>query len=454
LSCCQSLKQVLELIKILIYQPTPARFALQSRAGRPTPPERGVHMRYSNLFGKTTKTVPADADSANAKLLTQGGFVAKQMAGVYNYLPLGLRVLAKIQNIIREEMNAVGGQEILLPAMTQEASYAQTGRDKMDILFRTEGEGGTKLVLNPTHEEVVTPLAQKYVFSYRDLPLAVYQIQNKFRNEPRAKSGLLRGREFNMKDMYSFHVSKEDVDRYYEKVKEAYFKVYERLGIGDITVLTYASGGMFSKYSHEFQTMAEVGEDTIFFCEKCCVAVNKEIIAEQKNACPECGNKKLVERQAIEVGNIFKLGAKFSDPFGFKFKDNDGKDKTVEMACFGMGPSRLMGALAEVFHDEKGIIWPKSVAPYQAHLVSLGADENVKQEAEKLYNQLSEKCIEVLWDDRDASAGAKLADADLIGIPTRLVISKKTLEQKSVEVKERNEKEAKLEDIKQILKKY
>lgn len=407
-------------------------------------------MKYSNLFGKTNKSAQADADSANAKLLTQGGFVAKQMAGVYNYLPLGLRVLNKIQNIIREEMNAVGGNEILMPAMTQAESYAQTGRDKMGILFHLKGRDESDLVLNPTHEEVVTPLAQKYVFSYRDLPMAVYQIQNKFRNEPRAKSGLLRGREFNMKDMYSFHVSKESLDEYYEKVKEAYFKIYVRLGIGDITVLTYASGGIFSKYSHEFQTFAKVGEDTIFYCEKCCVAVNKEIINEQKAACPECGNKKLAERQAIEVGNIFKLGDKFSKPFGFVFKDSDGQDKIVEMACFGMGPSRLMGALVEVFHDAKGIIWPKSVAPYQVHLVALGVDENVEKEADKLYEKLSKKGMEVLYDDRDASAGEKLADADLIGIPLRLVVSKKTLEHKSVEAKERKQNDLELIPLKNI----
>lgn len=411
-------------------------------------------MLYSQLFGKTSKSVQADADSANAKLLTQGGFVAKQMAGVYNYLPLGLRVLSKIQNIIREEMNAVGGNEILMPAMTQKASYVQTGRDKMDVLFHLKGRDESELVLNPTHEEVVTPLAQKYVFSYRDLPIAVYQIQNKFRNEPRAKSGLLRGREFNMKDMYSFHVSKESVDEYYEKVKEAYHRIYKKMGIGDITVLTYASGGVFSKYSHEFQTFAEVGEDTIYWCEKCNVAVNKEIIEEQKDACPECGNKKLQERQAIEVGNIFKLGDKFSKPFGFVFKDSDGQDKTVEMGCYGMGPSRLMGALVEVFHDEKGIIWPKSVAPYQVHLLTLGSDEKVKNEADKIYNKMINDNVEVLYDDREAQAGAKLADADLIGIPTRLVISKKTLAEDSVEVKERNEKEARLEKIKQILNKY
>lgn len=409
-------------------------------------------MKYSNLFGKTSKSVQADADSANAKLLTQGGFVAKQMAGVYNYLPLGLRVLTKIQNIIREEMNAVGGNEILMPAMTQEASYKLTGRDKMDILFHLKGRDESELVLNPTHEEVVTPLVQKYTFSYRDLPVAVYQFQNKFRNEPRAKSGLLRGREFSMKDMYSFHVSQESLDEYYEKVKTAYFKIYGRLGIDDITVLTYASGGVFSKYSHEFQTFSEVGEDTIFWCEKCNVAVNKEIIVDLKNACPECGNKKLEERKAIEVGNIFKLGIKYSKPFEFVFKDSDGKDKPIEMGCYGMGPSRIMGTLVEVFHDDKGIIWPKSVAPFAVHLVSLGDDDNVKQAAEKLHNQLTEKCVEVLWDDRDASAGAKLADADLIGIPTRMVISKKTLADDSVEVKERNKKDAEMVKISEILK--
>lgn len=410
-------------------------------------------MKYSNLFGKTSKSIQADADSANAKLLTQGGFVAKQMAGVYNYLPLGLRVLSKIQNIIREEMNAVGGNELLMPAMTQEASYKQTGREKMDVLFHLKGRDESDLVLNPTHEEVVTPLAQKYTFSYRDLPVAVYQFQNKFRNEPRAKSGLLRGREFNMKDMYSFHVSQESVDEYYEKVKEAYHRIYKKMGIGDITVLTYASGGVFSKYSHEFQTFAEVGEDTIFWCEKCNVAVNKEIIEDLKNACPECGNKKLVGKKAIEVGNIFKLADKFTKPFCFEYADNGGKNQLVQMGCYGMGPSRIMGTLVEVFHDEKGIIWPKSVAPYAVHLVSLGNDENVNQAAEKLYNQLLEKGVEVLWDDRDAQAGAKLADADLIGIPTRLVISKKTLAEDSVEVKERNEKDAEMVKIGEVLNK-
>ncbi len=399
-------------------------------------------MLYSHLFGKTSKTQPGD-DSVNARLLTQAGYISKQMAGVYNYLPLGLRVLNKIQNIIRQEMNTVGGNEILMPTLTQADSYAQTGRDQTmaDIFFYSEGEGGAQLILNPSHEEIVTPLAQKYVFSYRDLPLAVYQIQNKYRNEPRAKSGLLRGREFNMKDMYSFHVSEEDMNEYYEKVKKAYFNVYERLGIGDITHLTYASGGVFSKYSHEFQTLSDIGEDTIYVCDKCRAAVNKELIGEQ-NQCPECGNQDLEEKKSIEVGNIFKLRTKYSSAFKFYYKNENDKETLVEMACYGIGPSRLMGALVEIFHDDKGIIWPESVAPYKAHLVSLGKEDDIKRAADRIYQDLLAKGIEVLYDEREASAGVKLTDADLIGIPYRLVVSKKTLAEKAVEVKKRNEDKA------------
>ncbi|MDD2225287.1 MAG: hypothetical protein PHP97_03960, partial [Candidatus Shapirobacteria bacterium] len=280
-------------------------------------------MRYSQLFGKTSKTVASDADSINAKLLTQGGFIQKEISGVYNYLPLGLRVLTKIQNIVREEMDKIGGQEILMPAMTQNESWITTGRNNMDVLFHFKGQGDTDLVLNPTHEEVVTPLAQKYLFSYRDLPVAVYQIQNKFRNEARAKSGLLRGREFNMKDLYSFHVDEEDLNRYYEIVKKAYFEIYKRLELDDITVLTFASGGAFSQFSHEFQTINENGEDTIYLCEKCKIAINKEIIDTQKT-CPECGGDKLKTVKATEVGNIFKLRTKFSKACNFYYSDSKG----------------------------------------------------------------------------------------------------------------------------------
>ncbi|MFH1291714.1 MAG: aminoacyl--tRNA ligase-related protein [bacterium] len=406
-------------------------------------------MRYSNIFSKTSKTVPSDVDCVNAKLLTKAGFISKQMAGVYNYLPLGLRVLTKIQNIIREEMNALGANEVLMPALTGLESYKKTERENMDILFKLQGRDEVELVLNPTHEEVVTPLVQKNVFSYRDLPVSVYQIQNKYRNEPRAKSGLLRGREFNMKDMYSFNKTQQEFDEYYEKVKQAYHKIYARLGIGDRTYMVFASGGSFSKYSHEFQTLADVGEDTVYICEPCGIGVNKEIIDEQ-DSCPECGNNDLVEKKAIEVGNIFPLKTKFSDAFGFKYTDEQGKEQSVLMGCYGIGPSRIMGTLVEVFHDEHGMIWPESVAPYQVHLVSLNQDEK----ADELYEKLMAKNVEVLYDDRDLSAGEKLADADLIGCPTRLLVSKKTLEQNSVEVKKRDQKQVSLVNFEEIIKNY
>ncbi len=408
-------------------------------------------MRYSHLFGKTSKSTPADADSVNAKLLTQGGFINKQMAGVYNYLPLGLRVLTKIQNIIREELNKAGANEVLMPALTSLENYQITGRDSMDVLFHLDMESGGKAVLNPTHEEIVTPLVKNYTFSYRDLPLAVYQIQNKFRNEPRAKSGLLRGREFNMKDLYSFHTSAEDLSAYYNRMIEVYFAIYSRMGLKERTLLTYASGGAFSRYSHEFQTVCDIGEDTIYVCEKCNVAVNKEIIDEHA-FCPSCNSVDLVEKKAIEVGNIFKLGKRFTTAFKFTVQDAEGKEAELEMGCYGMGPSRIMGTLVEVFHDEKGMLWPEAVAPFKVHLVGLGPDETAVAEAEKLYTSLLSNGTEVLFDDRsNVSPGEKFGDADLIGAPIRLVVSKKSLAQGGVEVKRRSETTSSIVPINEVL---
>jgi prolyl-tRNA synthetase len=347
-------------------------------------------------------------------------------------------------------MQAVGGQEILMSALTQKESWEKTERAGLDILFHLKSRQGSDFVLNPTHEEVITPLMKKYIASYRDLPAALYQFQTKFRDEPRAKSGLLRTREFLMKDLYSFHSSKEDLDRYYEKVKAAYFRIFKRVGLAKQTVLTFASGGSFSKYSHEFQALCEVGEDDIFLCEKCKVAVNGEIIKEQKT-CPQCGNAKLVVKKAVEVGNIFKLGAKFSQYFGLTFKDIKGKDNFVEMGCYGIGPARVMGVLAEIFHDSKGLSWPKEAAPFQAHLLAVEMEPIVVKQAEKIYNQLVKQGVEVLYDDRnDVSAGEKFADADLIGAPLRLVVSKKTLEQKAMEVKKRNSQKISLLKISQL----
>ncbi len=406
-------------------------------------------MLYSQLFTKTVKEIPADETSFNAQVLIRAGFINKVGAGIYTFLPLGLKVLQKINGIIRSEMDNIGGQEILMPALTPKDVWVQTGRwDNFDALFKLQGNDQKEYALGATHEEIVTPLAQEYIFSYKNLPLSLYQIQVKFRNEKRAKAGLLRGREFMMKDMYSFHSHQEDLDNYYEKVKEAYFRIYQRLGLGEITYLTYAAGGAFSKYSHEFQTLTPTGEDSIFICEKCHLAINREIIAEQ-NSCPVCGNEQLVEKTGIEVGNIFKLGTKFSNSFGLRYTDEVGNSQEVVMGCYGIGPSRILGTIVEVFHDAKGIIWPESVAPFKVHLISL--QEN--QRAKDLYDELTKNGVEVFYDDRDqVSAGEKFADADLIGLPYRLVISAKTIATDSVELKRRQSDEVKLVKLKEIVK--
>lgn len=403
-------------------------------------------MKQSKLFTKTTKQISKEEASVNAQLLLRGGFIDKLMAGVYTILPLGLRVLNKIENIIRQEMNAVDGQEILMPALSPKENWEATGRwTALDVLFKLEGAGDKQYALGASHEEVVTPLAQKFNTSYKDFPFSIYQLQTKFRNEPRAKSGILRGREFRMKDMYSFHTTQADLDAYYEKVTGAYKKVYDRCGLGDKTYLTFALGGTFSKYSHEFQTITPSGEDDIYVCEKCQMAVNKEALADCKNSCPDCGNKNLVEKKAIEVGNIFKLGTKYSGAFKYNFMSEAGKQEPVLMGCYGIGPTRVLGAIVEACHDDKGIVWPASVAPFEYHLICLGDDETVKAEADKLYEKLTAAGKEVLYDDRpDTGAGAKFADADLIGLPTRLVISAKTLKENAVEVKNRNEEKAEL----------
>lgn len=569
-------------------------------------------MKYSKLFGRTRHNPPCDADSVNAKLLTQAGFVEKLAAGIYNFLPLGQRVLTKVCNIIREEMNAVDGQEILMPSLHPVEIWETTGRRKSmdEILYKTRASGDKEFVFGPSHEEVVTPLVAKYIQSYKDLPLSVYQIQTKFRDEPRAKSGLLRGREFGMKDMYSFHTDEADLDKYYEVVKDAYLKVFERCGLKAYVI--EASGGAFSdKFSHEFSVETPAGEDTIILCEKCGTAQNLEIaegcsacvcgkdcgdkccdekelpmeevkiergfsVAENAKAhnvpdakilktvvyeveedgligvvirgdlnvsevklerylkkrlraatpealkkaglvqgfispvnisekigisfiadnsiksvknfvtganksgydyknvnigtdftvkefidlvevktgfkCPKC-HSALSEIKAVEAGNIFKLGTKFANAFGMNFADNDGKLKPVVMGCYGIGTTRLVGTIVEAKHDEKGIIWPKSVAPYLVHLISLGNDKDVLKNAESLYQKLVKEGIEVLFDDRDAGAGVKLNDADLIGLPLRIVISKRTLESKGVEWKEREKSDSEIVAVSSLIKK-
>lgn len=406
-------------------------------------------MKYSKLFGKTSRQVPKDETSISARLLMRGGFIRKEVAGVYNYLPLGLRVLNKISQIVREEMNAAGGQEVLLSSLQNKASWEKTGRWKsFDVLFRLKSERETEYALGPTHEEVLVPLVASFVASYRDLPLYLYQIQNKFRDEPRAKAGLLRGREFLMKDLYSFHTNEDDMMKYYEKMKKAYQTVFKRLGLEAIE--TKAGGGTFSDFSHEYQVICESGEDEIVYCPGGDYSENVEIATAKAGQQCVLGHGPLVKSKTIEVGNIFPLKDKFSKAFNLTFKDRDGLDKHVIMGCYGIGISRLMGAIVEVSHDDNGIIWPKSVAPFDVHLVHI-EDPGTEPWAKEAYEKLTKAGVGVLWDDRvDASAGEKFADADLIGIPIRLVVSKKVGKGK-VEWKERSSAKVVVKNLEQVV---
>ena len=418
-------------------------------------------MRLTQLYTRTLKEASDSDPSRNAQLLLRAGYVSKLMAGVYSFQPLGLKVLKNIEQIIREEMDAVGGQEVLMPALQPKENWETTKRwDAVDILFKLKGAGDRDLCLGPTHEEIVTPLVTQYVRSYRDLPQAAYQIQTKFRNEARAKSGLLRGREFRMKDMYSFHVSEADLDAFYDKTAEAYSRVYQRVGLGHLTLKTFASGGMFCKYSHEYQTMTEYGEDTIYRVPGTDIAINKEIIDDTEALAGivpgyKKGDEANFEQvRAIEVGNIFKLSTRFPDDFGATYMDAEGKPQKIWMGCYGIGPSRVMGTIAEVLSDDKGLIWPEAVAPFRVHLVALGREAADYEKADALYKQLTAAGIAVLFDDRQGvQAGEKFADADLIGLPHRVLISPKTSAQNSVEYKPRTAEKADLLSVESMLAK-
>lgn len=406
-------------------------------------------MKQSQLFVKTSRQDPKDEPSLNARLLLRAGFVDKLSAGIYTYLPLGLRVLRKIQEIIRKEMNAAGALEILMPALTPKEIWVQTGRwEILDVLFRLQGAGDKEFALGATHEEVVTPLIKKFVQSEKDLPLAVFQIQDKFRNEPRAKSGLLRGREFNMKDMYSFHADQKNLEEFYEKIQESYSRVFSSCGLE--ALLVEASGGSFSPFSHEYQVLTPYGEDEIHCCDSCKKNQNKEIVKEPD--CPYCGSPRRVEK-AIEVGNIFKLKDKFSSAFDFNLKNEAGEKKSVLMGCYGIGPSRVLGAVVETHNDENGIIWPESIAPFKYHLISLAKTDEEKNAAQTIYQNLTARGEEVLFDDREnVSAGEKFADSDLIGIPYRILLSAKTYAAQSVEKKNRQDGSMEMIKIDSLIK--
>ena len=408
----------------------------------------------------------SDTESISHDLLVRAGYIDQLMAGVYTYLPLGFRVLKNIENIIRKNMIEVDGQELLMPALNPKENWEKTGRWNLpDFLFKIKGTDYRDYALASTHEEVVTPLAKKIILSYKDLPTSVFHIQDKFRNELRAKSGILRTREFMMKDLYSFHTTQEDLDKYYEKVAKAYTNIYKECGIGKQTFRTLASGGSFSKYSDEFQTETQAGEDIIYVCKKCKTSINKEI-KQENPTCPKCNGIEFIEKKSVEVGNIFKLGTKYSAPFDLNFRDKDGQEKPVLMGCYGIGLGRLLGTIVEVNNDEKGIVWPKEVSPFDVHLISIGNSAKVRSAANQIYKNLSrpsgipllrgktllESNIEVLYDDRDKTPGEKFAESDLIGIPLRVIVSEKTLAKNSVELKERNSKEFKLIKISQINK--
>ncbi|MCA9329610.1 prolyl-tRNA synthetase [Candidatus Saccharibacteria bacterium] len=400
-------------------------------------------MKMSKLFTKTTRTIPGHETARNAQLLIKAGFVYKEMAGVYVYLPLGLRVIENIKRIVRDEINAIDGQEVIMTNLQNRQVWEKTSRwddDNVDIWFKTKLKDNTEIGLAWSHEEPVMNMMEQYISSYKDLPVSVYQFQTKLRNELRAKSGIMRGREFVMKDLYSLHASAEDLSEYYEKVKQAYLRIFSRLGIGDDTFVTFASGGSFTKFSHEFQTVCSAGEDVLYLHREKGIAVNEEVLDD---AVKELGVSKeeLVKVKSAEVGNIFNFGTEKSKQMGIVFTNKKGVQEPIFLASYGIGITRAMGVIVEKFSDEKGIVWPLSIAPFLVYMVAIG---DIADEAGVIYDRLKQSDIEVLWDDRDVRPGQKFTDADLIGIPYRLVISEKTLATGKHELKSRTESEVQI----------
>lgn len=415
-------------------------------------------MRYSQAFPKTQREAPTGAESVNHKLLVRAGFIDQLMAGSWTLLPLGLRVVQKINDIIREELNKTGAQELLMPLLHPKEIWNETGRwdsakEIMYQLKKDEKEFG----LSFTHEEIVVDLIRRHQVSPKDFPIKVYHFSTKFRHELRAKSGILRGREFMMKDLYSAHLDEEDMLKYYKEVIDAYLKIFKRLSL-DVKVVE-ASGGVFTdKHSHEFQVLSDVGEDTVYYCDKCDFAVNQEIIkVKEGDACPKCSKGKIKVSKTIEVGNIFPLGTMYSEKMGAFYTDSQGNKKPLWLASYGIGPTRVLGTLVEMFHDDKGIIWPESVAPYQAHLISITgkSNEQVREYAENVYKKLEQEGIEVLYDDREVSPGEKFNDADLIGISNRIVVSANLLDvqvHEKVEFKKRNEDKSDIVKLDEVIR--
>jgi prolyl-tRNA synthetase len=412
-------------------------------------------MRVSQLITKTRKDAPADETAKNAQLLIRAGYVHKDAAGVYVWLPLGRKVLNKIVEIIREEMDAIGGQEVVMSTLQRKEVWERTNRwddEIVDVWFKTVYKNGTDAGLAWSHEEQMVDTFRQHIDSYKDLPKSVYQFQNKLRNETRAKSGIMRTREFVMKDMYSFSKSEEEHKKFYDEVTNAYVRIFDRLGIGESTYFTVASGGAFAEFSHEFQTICDAGEDTVYIDDKKRIAINEEVMRDDVLEGLGVERDKLRQVKTAEVGNIFSFGTSKSEPNDFVYTDENGEKKFVVMGSYGIGPARVMGVIVEHMGDEKGIVWPKNIAPYQLHITSLGNDEAVLADAGKLYDSCKRAGIEVLWDDRDVSAGEKFADADLMGMPIRVVVSKKTLEGGAYEVKNRQTGEISSLDLDNLIK--
>jgi prolyl-tRNA synthetase len=413
-------------------------------------------MRRSELFTKTRKEVPADEIAHNAQLLIRAGYIHKEMAGVYAYLPLGLRVLENIKQIVREEMSALGSQELIMTNLQRKELWEITDRwdsKKVDVWFKTELQNGTPLGLAWSHEEPITNMMKSYLSSYRDLPTSVYQFQTKLRNELRSKSGIMRGREFVMKDMYSYSRSAEELQEFYNRTIDAYLKVFKRVGLGNITYVTSASGGAFTKYSHEFQTITDAGEDVIYVNHEKRVAINEEVYNDE--ALAELGLEKghLEKVKAAEVGNIFNFGTTKSEQLGLYFTDEDGLEKPVYLGSYGIGVTRLIGVIAEHFSDEKGLVWPKNISPYHVYLARIGGSDEVIKVADNFYKLLTDSGISVIYDDRDVRAGEMFADADLMGMPLRVVVSEKTVADNSYELKKRSENEAEFVPADKIVEK-
>jgi prolyl-tRNA synthetase len=404
-------------------------------------------MRLTQLFTKTSKNVPADETARNAQLLIRAGFIYKEMAGVYAYLPLGLKVLENVKKIIREEMNAIDANEMIMTSLQRQELWQITDRwddDKVDVWFKSSLKNGTAVGFGWSHEEPITQMMRNYISSYRDLPIGAYQFQTKLRNELRAKSGIMRGREFVMKDLYSYTKDEAEHQKFYDAVTEAYLRVYERVGIGDTTFVTYASGGAFTQFSHEFQTITDAGEDIIYLDRKKKLAVNKEVYTDEVLNQLGLNKDELEEIKASEVGNIFSFGDTKAKQLDLYYTDQDGQDKPVILGSYGIGVTRLIGVIAELFADDKGLVWPEAIAPARVHLIRLGDAPATVKEADDLYNLLTSSEIEVLYDDRNVRAGEMFADADLIGLPHRVVISDKTLANSSIEWKRRTAKDSEL----------